>query len=243
MGDNSGPIISAREVTRVFGSGGGAVTAVDKVSMDIMPGEFVSVVGRSGSGKTTLLNIIAGLDSPDSGTILFEGRDLGAMDESGHVELRRHQVSFIFQSFALLPLLSAYENVELPLRINGSSRGVRRSKTEEALEMVGLSPRARHRPYELSGGEQQRVGIARALVTSPRLIIADEPTGELDATTALSIAAILRDVVEKRGVTLIVATHDLALAEAGDRIVEMADGSVVTSATGVPTYVEDAQQP
>ncbi len=221
------PVVSARNLTRVFGSGTGAVTAVDNVNLEVLRGEFVAVVGPSGSGKTTLLNLLGGLDKPTSGSVFFEGRNLVSMTERGHVELRRKRVGFVFQSFALLPLLSAYENVELPLRINGISRPERRRLTEEALETVGLNSRARHRPYELSGGEQQRVGIARALVTSPQVVIADEPTGELDLNTGLQIAAIFRNIVEERGTTLIIATHDLALADVAGRIIAMTDGAIV----------------
>lgn len=234
------PIISTRDLTRIFGSGDGAVVAVDKVSVDIYSGEFVAFVGRSGSGKTTLLNLLAGLDRPDEGVVLFEGRELGSFSEREHVELRRNKVSFVFQSFALLPLLSAYENIELPLRISSVSRRERRRRTEEALELVGLSARARHRPYELSGGEQQRVGIARALVTSPSLIIADEPTGELDSATALAIASILQEIVQRQGVTLIVATHDLSLASTAARIIEMVDGALVNAASKTPPPLEES---
>ena len=220
-------IISARSLTRVFGDGEGAVTAVNAVTLDIAPGEYLAVTGRSGSGKTTLLNLMAGLDRPTAGTVLFEGRDLSTLPESGLVELRRRKIGFIFQSFGLMPLLSAAENVELPLHVGGVSWRERRRRAHEALEVVGLGPRARHRPYELSGGEQQRVAIARALVTNPDVVFADEPTGELDATTAASVAAVLRDIALRRGVTVIVATHDPAVAGLSDRTVELADGALV----------------
>ena len=200
---------------------------MNAVTLDISPGEYLAVTGRSGSGKTTLLNLMAGLDRPTAGTVLFEGRDLAILPESGLVELRRRKIGFIFQSFGLMPLLSAAENVELPLHVGGVSWRERRRRAQEALEVVGLGPRARHRPYELSGGEQQRVAIARALVTNPDVVFADEPTGELDATTAASVAAVLRDIALRRGVTVIVATHDPAVASLSDRTIELVDGALV----------------
>ena len=217
-------IISARSLTRVFGSGEAAVTAVNAVDLDIQAGEFLAVTGRSGSGKTTLLNLLAGLDRATSGVVTIEGRSLAEFSEAQLVELRRTRISFVFQSFGLIPLLSAYENVELPLHIGGASWRERRQRAAAALELVGLGARTGHRPYELSGGEQQRVAIARALVTGPAVLFADEPTGELDSLTGLSIATILRDIARERGVTVITATHDLALAAMGTRRVEMADG-------------------
>ena len=219
-------IISAQGLTRVFGSGEQAVTAVRDVALDVASGEFLAVVGRSGSGKTTLLNLLAGLDQPTRGTALLEGRDLSALSEAELVELRRTKIGFIFQSFGLIPLLSAYENVELPLHIGGVSWRERRRRALETLELVGLGPRARHRPYELSGGEQQRVAIARALVPGPDVLFADEPTGELDSATAMSISGILRNIALERGVTVIVATHDLVLSGMSSRTVEMVDGGL-----------------
>jgi putative ABC transport system ATP-binding protein len=210
----------------VFGSGDGAVTAVNQVSLDIFTGEFLAITGRSGSGKTTLLNLIAGLDQPTEGSVVFEGRDLTTLSEDELVELRRNKIGFVFQSFGLMPLLSAYENVELPLHILGISWRERRRRAMETLELVGLGPRARHRPYELSGGEQQRVAISRALVAGPDVVFADEPTGELDSNTGMAIANILKDIAKLRGVTVIVVSHDLALAAMCDRRVELVDGMV-----------------
>ncbi len=220
--------ISARGLTRVFGAGEPAVTAVNGVDLDIQPGEFLAVTGRSGSGKTTLLNLLAGLDQATSGVVTIEGRNLAGFSESQLVELRRTRIGFVFQSFGLIPLLSAYENVELPLHIGGASWRERRQRAAAALELVGLASRASHRPYELSGGEQQRVAIARALVTSPAVLFADEPTGELDSLTGIAIATILRDIARERGVTIITATHDLTLAGMCSRRVEMVDGSLAT---------------
>jgi putative ABC transport system ATP-binding protein len=222
-------VISTDEISRSFGSGEQVVTAVNRVNMDVHSGESLALVGRSGSGKTTLLNLLAGLDQPTSGKAIFEGRELAVFSEKELVELRRHKIGFIFQSFGLIPLLSAYENVELPLHISGVSWRERRRRATEILQLVGLGPRAKHRPYELSGGEQQRVAIARALVTSPDVLFADEPTGELDTITAKSIVAILKDVVQQRGVTVVVATHDLNLAGTCDRVLTMEDGMLTNS--------------
>lgn len=222
-------IISARGLSKVFGAGDQAVTAVNAVDMDIRPGEFLAVTGRSGSGKTSLLNLLAGLDQPTSGRVIFDGRNLDEFSEGQLVELRRTRIGFVFQSFGLIPLLSAYENVELPLHIGGASWRERRQRATEALELVGLGSRTNHRPYELSGGEQQRVAIARALVTGPSVLFADEPTGELDSVTGITIATILRDIARERGVTVITATHDLSLAEMCSRRLEMADGSFTNS--------------
>jgi len=225
-GDN---VISTEEVSRVFGTGDTAVTAVDRVTLEVRSGEFLALVGRSGSGKTTLLNLMAGLDQATSGKVVLEGRDLATLNEKEMVDLRRHKIGFIFQSFGLIPLLSAYENVELPLHIGGVSWRERRRRAIETLQLVGLGPRAKHRPYELSGGEQQRVAIARALVTGPDVLFADEPTGELDTVTAISISTILKDIVQQRGITVIVATHDPTLAGNCERVLIIADGKLSDS--------------
>ena len=224
MVSTNGSIISVHNVTRVFGIGQQAVTAVNDANLTVNTGEFLTIMGRSGSGKSTLLNLMAGLDQPTSGTLMFEGRDLATLNEADQVQLRRHKISFIFQSFGLIPLLSAYENVELPLHISGSSWRERRRMATQALEVVGLGARTHHRPYELSGGEQQRVAIARALVSGPDLLFADEPTGELDSATGATISTLLRNVSEERGVTVIIATHDVALAAMSSRTVQIEDG-------------------
>mgnify|MGYP001136322815 FL=1 len=223
-GQTMQPIISVRGLTRVFGSGESAVTAVNGIDLDIYTQEFLAVTGRSGSGKTTLLNLMAGLDRPTAGTVFIDGLDLAALPESDLVELRRRSIGFVFQSFGLMPLLSAQENVELPLHIGGISWRERRRRALEALDLVSLGPRAQHRPYELSGGEQQRVAIARALVTGPDVVFADEPTGELDSATAISVANILRDTAKHKRVTVIVVTHDMTLARMADRRVTLTDG-------------------
>ena len=218
--------LATEAATRDFGEGESAVRAVNDVTVAIEPGEFVALVGRSGSGKTTLLNLLAGLDQPSSGKVWFEGRELSQLSERELVGLRREKIGFVFQSFGLIPLLSAFENVELPLHIGGVSWRDRRRRANEALDLVGLLGRAGHRPYELSGGEQQRVAIARALVAGPSVLFADEPTGELDSVTAQSIGGIMREIGASRGVTVVTATHDLMLADMVDRRMQMADGRI-----------------
>jgi putative ABC transport system ATP-binding protein len=219
------PIVKASGLVRNFGKDSMEVVAVKDVDLEVMPGEFLAITGRSGSGKTTLLNLLGGLDQPTKGTVLFKGQALSEMSEGKLTELRRHRISFIFQSFGLLLILSAYENIELPLRINGVPRAERHRLVQEALDLVGLGPRARHRPYELSGGEQQRIAIARSLVVRPSLILADEPTGELDAVTGMSVITLLKQVASEQGITVIVATHDLVLAGMSDRVKNMVDGA------------------
>ncbi len=225
--------LAADSVVREFGEGESAVRAVNEVTVNIAPGEFVALVGRSGSGKTTLLNLLAGLDRPSSGKVWFEGRELSQMPERDLVGLRRDRIGFVFQSFGLIPLLSAFENVELPLHIAGVSWRDRRRRANEALDLVGLTGRSGHRPYELSGGEQQRVAIARALVADPSVLFADEPTGELDSVTGQTIGGIMRDIGASRGVTVVTATHDLLLADMADRRLQMADGRIA-SVDGAP---------
>ena len=224
----NGLVITARGVSRVFGSGATAVTALDSIDLTVGQGEYLAVTGRSGSGKTTLLNLLSGLDQPTAGTVRFHGEDLAELREADLVEMRRHKIGFVFQSFGLMPLLSAQENVELPLHIGGVSWRERRQRATEALAAVGLGTRARHRPYELSGGEQQRVSIARALVTRPEVVFADEPTGELDTATARSIAETLGEVASSRRATVIVATHDLELAATAQRQLDLVDGEIVS---------------
>jgi ABC-type lipoprotein export system ATPase subunit len=190
-------------------------------------GKLVALMGPSGSGKTTLLNIVGGLDRPDSGTVFFDGQPLNALSARQLTKLRRHRVGFVFQSFALLPTYSAYENVELLLRITGAPRRERDRRTRESLHMVGLSRWIDHRPDEMSGGQQQRVAIARALATRPDLILADEPTGELDTTTGRQVFALLRRVVEAEGIAVLLATHDELVREYADQIHRLRDGVVL----------------
>ena len=227
----AGARVSIREVSRRFSLAGEEVWALRDVSLDIAAGEFVALIGRSGSGKTTLLNLIAGLDRPTEGDILIDEHNIGGMSEKELVKLRRGTVGFVFQSFGLLPLLSAAENVELPLRIAGHGLRERNRRVRRVLDMVGLGRRAEHRPYELSGGEQQRVAIARALAMQPRLILADEPTGELDSNTALTIFTLLRDVSQSEGMTIITSTHDRLVIELAERVEELANGRHVADGT------------
>jgi len=228
MQSSNGPVLTALDVSRVFGSGETAVTALSAISLTVEQGDFLAVIGRSGSGKTTLLNLLSGLDRPSSGTVHFYGDDLARLKESDLVDMRRHKIGFVFQSFGLMPLLSAQENVELPLHIGGIPWRERRQRAADVLQAVGLGTRARHRPFELSGGEQQRVSIARALVTQPEVVFADEPTGELDTATARSIAETLGEVAASRRATVIVATHDLDLAALAQRRIDLVDGQVVS---------------
>jgi ABC-type lipoprotein export system ATPase subunit len=219
-----GAAVEVRAVSRRFHLGAEDVWAVRNVSLGVQPGEFLAVIGRSGSGKTTLLNMIAGLDKPTEGEVLIDGQRVDEMAEHELNELRRHKLGFIFQSFGLLPLLSAHENVELPLRIAGFKHGDRVKRARRVLEMVGLGRRAEHRPYELSGGEQQRVAIARALATDPALMLADEPTGELDSATATAIFTLMKEIARDEGITIITSTHDRLVMEMADRIEELVDG-------------------
>jgi putative ABC transport system ATP-binding protein len=228
MQSSNGPVLTASDVSRVFGSGETAVTALSSISLTVEQGDFLAVTGRSGSGKTTLLNLLSGLDRPSTGSVHFHGDDLARLKEADLVDMRRHKIGFVFQSFGLMPLLSAQENVELPLHIGGISWRERRQRAADALQAVGLGTRARHRPFELSGGEQQRVSIARALVTQPEVVFADEPTGELDTATAWSIAETLGEVAASRRATVIVATHDLGLAAMAKRRIDLVDGQVVS---------------
>jgi ABC-type lipoprotein export system ATPase subunit len=222
-------VVEAFGVSRMFEVGDSEVWALRDVDLVVNKGEFVALIGRSGSGKTTLLNLIAGLDRPTQGRIAVDGVDLSELNGNGLNELRRHKIGFVFQSFGLLPLLSAYENVEIALRIGGAGIRERGKRAREVLEMVGLTQRMSHRPYELSGGEQQRVAIARALANNAPIILADEPTGELDSTTAVQIFNLLKEVVDRHGVTVITSTHDRTVMEMAYRVVEMKDGRIVAS--------------
>ncbi len=224
----AGSAIEVRHVSRRFKVGSEEVWAVRDISLSVASGEFVALIGRSGSGKTTLLNLIAGLDRPTEGEISIDGERVDTMNEGQLDRLRRHKLGFIFQSFGLLPLLSARENVELPLRIAGVGYSERGKRVKRALEFVGLGRRADHRPYELSGGEQQRVAIARALATEPSLILADEPTGELDSATATAVFTLLRELARAEGITIVTCTHDRLVMEMAGRVEELADGHLVT---------------
>jgi putative ABC transport system ATP-binding protein len=221
-------LLTARGINRTFGSGPSAVHALTDVSFEVETGTMVALVGRSGSGKTTLLNVIGGLDRPDAGTVTVDGVDVTGLDEDGLSELRRAKVSYIFQTFGLIPVLSAAENVGVPLRLARAAQRDREERVDLLLNLVGLAEHARQRPGELSGGQQQRVAIARALAVSPRLLIADEPTGQLDAETGLAVMGLLRGVVESEGVTALVSTHDPVMMALADRVIHIADGHLTT---------------
>ena len=219
-------MIDVRDVTRTYGSGSTATAALRGVTFTVGEGKLVALLGRSGSGKTTLLNIVGGLDTPDGGSISVAGHDMTAMGERERLQLRRDTVAFIFQSFGLLSVLSAAENVGVPLRIAGVMPEEREFRVELLLSKVGLADHAKQRPAELSGGEQQRVAIARALATQPSLLLADEPTGQLDRETGRQIMRLLRTAVESEGVTALVATHDPALIDLADSVLQLVDGRI-----------------
>jgi ABC-type lipoprotein export system ATPase subunit len=238
----SGAEISVNDVSRMFKLGDEEIWAVRDINLKIEKGEFVALIGRSGSGKTTLLNLIAGLDRPSEGSITIDGERVDLMNESALVNLRRRKLGFVFQSFGLLPLLSAYENVELPLRISGTKGRDRTKRTNELLDLVGLSSRSQHRPYELSGGEQQRIAIARALAAEPDLLLADEPTGELDSATATAVFSLLRDISRQQGITIVTCTHDRLVMEMADRIEELDDGKLGATSGEVWGRVQSRQR-
>ncbi|MFF2505849.1 ABC transporter ATP-binding protein [Streptomyces sp. NPDC058067] len=224
--DGGGPMVVARDLRRSYGTGAAAVHALRGVSFDVPRGELVALKGRSGSGKTTLLNLVGGLDEPDGGRIAVDGQDLSGLGENGLLELRRDRIGFIFQSFGLIPILSAAENVGVPMRLRKADPREREERVELLLALVGLAEHAEQRPGELSGGQQQRVAIARALANRPALLIADEPTGQLDAETGLAVMELLRAVVRSEHVTALVATHDATLLGLADRVLELRDGEI-----------------
>jgi len=225
-----GAAVHVRDVHRTFGSGPSAVHALRGVDLDLAPGELVALVGRSGSGKTTLLNVVGGLDRPDAGSVLVDGVDVAALSDDEQAILRRDKVAFVFQTFGLMPVLTAAENIGVPMRLREAPVAERERRVEMLLELVGLTPHALQRPDELSGGQQQRVAIARALAGSPRLLVADEPTGQLDSETGLAVMALIRGVVEAEGMTALVATHDPVMIALADRAVRVVDGRLVGAA-------------
>lgn len=227
-------IIVAENIVRSFPVPGGGLgsrdgfMALKGISLEVEAKSLTILRGRSGSGKTTLLNILSALDQPTKGRVWLQGQDITAMSEGARDLLRRKKIGFIFQSVSLIPLMSAFENVEFVLRMAGMKQG-RRERAEECLKLVGLGNRMHHMPQEMSGGEQQRVAIARAVAHRPDIIFADEPTGELDSATALSVVGLFRQLVEKEGVTIVMTTHDVSLMGAGDRVFELQDGKLVGS--------------
>jgi putative ABC transport system ATP-binding protein len=225
--DQTAPVIRIEHLERVYHLEGEDVHAVNDISLDIWAKQMTAIVGRSGSGKTTLLNLIAGLDDPTRGDVWMLGRKLHDLDESQRLTLRRETLGFVFQSFGLLPLLTAAENVGVPLRMRNLGRQEREERVAEALDWVGLTRRAKHRPYELSGGEQQRVAIARALAARPEIILADEPTGQLDSQTGRRILDLLRRLVKEREITMVVVSHDPQVMQEADVVHEMRDGHLI----------------
>jgi ABC-type lipoprotein export system ATPase subunit len=219
-------VIRAEGLKRTYRIGALQVHALNGIDVSIPKGLVVAFKGRSGSGKTTLLNILGGLDEPDEGHVYVEGRQLAAMSEQEITRLRRTRIGFVFQSFALVPTFSAYENVELPLRIAGASPREREQRASECLDMVGLLRWAEHRPYEMSGGQQQRIAIARALANKPALILADEPTGELDSGSGRRTLGLFKRIADRDAITVVIATHDPIIEEFAAIIYELSDGKI-----------------
>ena len=224
-------MLAVRNLTKEYRSGGGALAVLRNVSFDVAAGETLAIVGPSGSGKTTLLGLLAGLDTPTTGAVLLDGIDLAGLDEDARARLRGDRVGFVFQSFQLVPTLTALENVQVPLELRGVGDSGARAK--DLLERVGLGHRLDHFPTQLSGGEQQRVAIARAFVNRPRVLFADEPTGNLDGATGERIVALLEQLNREDGTTIVLVTHDPALATRLGRKIRLADGLVIED-TGVP---------
>jgi len=223
----SDAIITVTDVVKTYGSGARATRALDGLSLRIAPGEFVSLMGPSGSGKSTLLNLMAGLDVPDQGRVVLNGHDLRVLADRQLADLRLCTVGFVFQAFNLIPALTVEENVTWPLEFSGYARAEVRQRTADALRRVGVVGRERRHPAELSGGEQQRVAIARAIATGPAILLADEPTGNLDSHTGTTILDLLRALNESEGVTIVMVTHNVFAATYGDRTLELQDGRIV----------------
>ncbi len=219
--------LSASQVKRCFSTSGGDFWALKGVSAAIPRGKLTILKGRSGSGKTTLLNILGALDKPTEGDVLFDGQSIVSMSERSRARLRRTQIGFVFQSVALIPMMNALENVQFALRM-AHSRESHAQRAMECLKMVGLAGRMQHMPQELSGGEQQRVAIARAIAHRPRILFADEPTGELDTTTGLQVVKIFQELCRREGVTIVMTTHDTGLMEIGDAVFELEDGEIIS---------------
>jgi putative ABC transport system ATP-binding protein len=221
------PIVEVHGLTKVYGQGDTAVTALDHVDLTVEQGEFVAVMGPSGCGKSTLLNLVGGLDKPTSGQVLIDGTDIATMTDQSVTELRRRRLGFVFQFFNLIPVLTTAENAALPLTLDGVKPAEARDRAQEWLRKVGLGDKLASRPDQLSGGQQQRVAVARALVTNPALVLADEPTGNLDSKSADDIANLLKQAAEEWGRAIVMVTHDLSIASHARRIVFMRDGAVV----------------
>ncbi len=221
--------IETQDLVRTYNVGDRAVKALRGIDLQVPTGSFIALKGRSGSGKTTLLNCLGGLDQPTSGNVIVNGRSLSGLSEKELTHWRRSEVGFIFQSFGLLPTLSAYENVELMLRISKMPRKQRHDRAMQCLDMVGLAKWAGHRPYEMSGGQQQRVAVARSIANKPQLILADEATGELDSETTHEILALFRTIIADEGITMLLATHDNLVDEYVDYILQLGDGQILAT--------------
>ncbi|MCK9861454.1 ABC transporter ATP-binding protein [Paenibacillus sp. ATY16] len=224
-------LLKATGIKRVFGKGNAGVTALSDIQLDIPAGSMVALKGRSGSGKTTLLNILSALDEPTEGQVFFQGVEMTGLSAKERNALRRKEIGLVFQSFGLIPLMSAYENVEFGLRIAGTQVKGNKEAAERALERVGMRERMKHRPMELSGGEQQRVAIARAIAHEPALLIADEPTAELDSRMGLQVMRVFRDLVNRSGMTILLTTHDPGIMELVDHVIALEDGKIVSETT------------
>jgi putative ABC transport system ATP-binding protein len=221
------PIIRVEQVARVYRVDSREIPALRGVDLSVGAGQVLALRGRSGSGKTTLLNCVGGLDRPTKGEIWFEGRNVTRLSDREWVSLRRHRIGFVFQAHALLPTYSAWENVDLMLRLAGFKQRQRQERTEEVLTLMGLAKWMEHRTFELSGGQQQRVAIARAIAPRPALLLADEPTGELDSATGLQILGLFRHIADQEGTTVLIATHDLAVDTCADEVCHLQDGCIV----------------
>lgn len=220
------PLIAVTDVVKEYGAGENKVQVLSKINLSILPNTLVALKGRSGSGKTTLINIMGALDQPTDGKILFENSDIGQLSEKERTEFRRTNIGFIFQSFGLVPLMTVEENIEFGLRVAGTPREEWAERVQDALELVGLTKRASHHPFELSGGEQQRCAIARAIAPSPSIILADEPTAELDSKTAFQIITRFKKLVEEKKTTIVMTTHDPAILEMIEHVFELEDGKI-----------------
>lgn len=225
--DTGTPLLTVRGVERSFAVGGDTLHVLKGINMELYPLQLVMLKGRSGSGKTTLLNLIGGLDQPNRGEILFKGHPFHSSSDDKRTYIRRQDIGFIFQSFALMPLLSAWENVELSLRMAGVPRSEWKARIAHCLELVGLTKRMHHRPFELSGGEQQRVAIAKAIAHKPSLLLADEPTAELDSQMGAQVMAVFREIIRTERTTICMTTHDQTIMEVADRVFEMVDGKFI----------------
>jgi putative ABC transport system ATP-binding protein len=219
-------MLEMTRVTKTYRVGGQTLRALDEIDVKLIGGEFVSVVGPSGAGKSTLLHLLGALDRPDSGSIRFQGNEIGDLNDEKQSEFRRHSVGFVFQFFNLLPTMTAWENVAVPKLLDGARMSKAKSRALDLLQLVGLAERAEHRPSELSGGQMQRVAVARALMMDPPLILADEPTGNLDTKTGASIMALLTDIAHQDGRSVVMVTHNLEAASSTDRVITLTDGRI-----------------